>query len=262
MTTKNKIAACMLPALFVLPGVSSADNHESEAGPAAFPAEVFTCTYRDGMDRSDLDKVNARFNKWADENDPEGYSAWVMTPQFYNANVDFDVLWLGAWQNFEKLGTAQDTWTQKGGAMAEAFNKVMTCDNHVLFRGYTIIPPMQQTPPPTGVVFFSSCTAAEGVEPREVYDAHVKWEQWFRGKGVKTASWAFVHDLGAGDPGFDYYHVRSFNNYSDMGAAGELLFNGGGLAVAEEMENSVTSCDMARVYDATLVRAGLQPQSE
>lgn len=262
MKTTSKIATWALPALMTLPGVASADSHEEAARPTAFPAEIFTCTYVDGKDRSDLDRVIARFNKWSDENDPDGYSAWVMTPQFYNQNIKLDVLWLGAWQSFEELGASQDTWTTKGGEMAEAFNKVVTCDNHVLFRGYTIMPPMQESPPPTGVVFFSSCTANEGAEPRAVYEAHVKWDQWFRDKGIKTASWAFVHDLGAGAPKFDYYHVRSFNNYSDMGTAGELLFNGGGLEVAMEMENSVTSCDQARVYDATLVRAGLQQQSE
>ena len=134
-----------------------ADNHAQDA-PAAFPVEILTCTFNEGKGPSDLDRVNARYNKWADQNDATGYNAWTLTPQFYNSNQQFDVIWLGAWENFEVMGKSQDSWVNKGGDIGREYQKVMSCDIHMLQRAYTIMPAVEETPPDTGIVFFSTCS--------------------------------------------------------------------------------------------------------
>jgi hypothetical protein len=240
-------------------GTVIADNHAQDA-PAAFPVEILTCTFNSGKGHSDLDRVNARYNKWADENDRSGYNAWTLTRQFYNSNQEFDLIWLGAWDNFEVMGQSQDSWVGKGGSIGSDYQKVMSCDIHMLQRAYTVMPLAEETPPETGIVMFSTCSATEGAKPRAVYDAHVKWEQWVREKGHNTAAWAFVPDLGAGEIEFDYYLVRSFPNYTEMGKMGEMLFNGGGEQVAQDTLAGVTSCDEPRVYDSRLVRSGTRMQ--
>ena len=237
-----------------------ADDHMDEDAPTAFPVELFTCTYREGRDRSDLDRVIKRFNDWSDENDAKGYNAWLLTPQMTNADIAFDVGWLGAWQDYPTMGASLDKWTQDGGAVSEAFNRVIECDTHVLNTAYTIRAPESDTPPATGVVLFASCTAEEGAEPMDVYNAHVKWEDWLKERAVATSSWAFVPGLGTADPDFGYYLVRSFPNYAGLGNAGHVMYNDGGMQAVREITDEITSCDNSRVYDAELVRSGMSMQ--
>lgn len=240
-------ALVCLGAPFVL-----ADNHMER--PTASPVEIFTCNYVDGKSQRDLDRVVGKFNQWSEANGGDGYTAWVLTPMFYNADIKFDLAWIGAWQSFENMGSGLDNWLANGGSLAGDFDRVMSCDSHTLFRSYNTIPPLSENPPDNSVVMFETCKLTEGTTPPQVYEAHVNWGKWMREKGSKLSEWAFVPDLGSGDVKFDYYTVTGFANYSDLSATGELLFNGGGIETTTEMLAPVRECDLPRVYNARVVQ--------
>lgn len=77
----------------------------SQDAPKAVPVELFTCSFQDGKDMDDLNKVIARFNKWSDQHNP-AYTAWVITPQFRSSDDEFQLGWIGAWADGTSMGEA------------------------------------------------------------------------------------------------------------------------------------------------------------
>ena len=79
-----KIAVASIAACGMLwnPASFAQDNNP------AVPVEWWECEFEDGKNFDDLEKVNAKFNKWADKNDA-GYAAWIMVPNLHSG-VDFD----------------------------------------------------------------------------------------------------------------------------------------------------------------------------
>ncbi|TDG12720.1 hypothetical protein E2F43_14180 [Seongchinamella unica] len=218
---------------------------------AVVPVEWFSCNFRDGKDLEDLDKVNARFNKWADKND-SGYSAWLMFPNLHSG-VEFDLGWLGSWPSGADFGKGMDAFMQSPELM-DAFNEVVDCSiGHGMASSAVINAP--DGPPDNGVVIFSSCTHKEGKSFDDSFGAHKAMSEAMQGMGSKGASWLFYPGLGS-NVDFDYWQVIAFKNYSDLGLTTEMYTNGGGWKKAAEILGPVVSCGGTSVWDARLVRAG------
>jgi hypothetical protein len=127
----NKIAK-IFSAICLLPLLWSSNVLAQEPEPLTFvPIEIFTCSYNKGKDYDDLQRVIDKWNKWADENFPVPYTAWTMSPNFFSTEQDFDVIWLGAWQNGKDMGAGLEAWNSASGiAMNAEFEKVVDCDTH------------------------------------------------------------------------------------------------------------------------------------
>ena len=254
MNTKTTIAVSCL-ALYTWSGIAQADHH-MEAEAASFePVEIFTCSYNDGQDQGDLDRVIGRYNKWADKNDKD-YTAFVMTKGFTNSEQDFDILWLGVWDDGHKMGAGTDNFITNSGSLQAEFDKVLTCPVHQLNASVNIKPPMNETPPDTSVVTFSSCTLAEGKSPEDGFEAHTKWAAYLTENGSKAGMWILYPGIGSGDTDFDYYVVMAHPDYTSVGHDFELFGNGGGWRKAGEIFGGVVSCDGARAYNSRVVRRG------
>lgn len=224
--------------------------------PRFVPVEMYICNYNKGKGARDLNKAVDKFNEWSDKNDPTGYTAWTLTPQFTNADIEWDVAWLGAWQDNPTMGTSTDLFLGKGGAVNDGFNKVLDCGSHTGAQAVAIKPAASTQPPATGVVMFSSCTLEEGVGPADAFEAHVAMAKYLDSQGSKAATWAFYPGLGSGTIDFDYYMVTAYDNYADMGATAEIMTNGGGWMEAAKTFAGVVSCDGPRVYNSQLRRNG------
>ena len=217
------------------------------------PVEFFTCNWQDGKGMADLEKVNKKFNKWADEND-SSYSAWVLTPQFH-AGVGFDVGWLGTWPDANAFGKSQDTWIAGGRKLAAEFDQVVDCSaGHQMSTSVAV----NATEPPSGngLVMFSGCTMLEGKSPADALPAHRKAGAEMKAMGSTVSSWLFYPGMGSGDVDIDYWSVYGFNNYTELGAATELYINGGGWQKVMGIMGAVSRCAAPVVFDAHLVRAG------
>jgi hypothetical protein len=229
---------------------------ETVETPSFQPVEMYSCSYNKGKGPRDLDKAVAKFNEWSDANSPTGYTAWTLTPQYYNADITFDVAWLGAWTDNAEMGSNTDAFVSKGADVQAGFDRVLTCDSHNGAQAVEVKAPQNAAPPARGIVMFSSCTLAEGVGPAEAYAKHVAWAEYLDSKGSKAAMWAFYPGLGAGETDFDYYMVTAYGNYSDLAATSEILTNGGGWMEAAKLFAGTVSCDGPRVYDSQLRRSG------
>jgi len=222
-----------------------------QAQDKAVPVEFFACNYEDGKGLADLKKVGKKFSAWADKEDSK-YSAWILTPQFHN-DLDFEVAWMGAWPDGAAFGKSQDGWMSGGKDMANEFAKVIDCSQeHQLVTSAVVNAP--KGPPGDGVVMFSACTMVPGVSPVDALPAHRKAAALMKDMGSKGMSWLFFPGLGSGDIDFTYWRVMAFQNYSDMGAAMELYFNGGGWQKVMGILGGVSTCNTGSAFDAHVVR--------
>ena len=247
------MAACVAPAW--------ADNHGNADGPTFFPVEMWTCDYRERQDRADLDRAIGRWQAWAKENTPVGYSAWLMTPHYFNTEAGgFDVAWLGGWRDFTTMGSNHDQYLGGAKEIQTAFEKVLDCTTHIGAWAVPVMPPMNESPPDTGVVNFSSCQVSEGSTPEDAWAAHRKWAEWLRGKGSKMAQWAFFPGLGVGKTEMDYYAVTAYDNNTDMGATMQIVADNEGWVTGAEIFSGVAECDGPRSYGTELLFNG-QPSN-
>jgi hypothetical protein len=245
----NKLLAVVVSSLVFW--ANSALAQQAQDGAA--PVEFFACDYQDGKGLSDLKEVAQQFKAWADKNDSK-YSAWILTPQFAN-DLDFQVGWLGSWPDGKAFGASQDNWMAGGQDMAKEFGKVIDCSNeHQLVTSAVVNAP--DGPPGNGIVWFSACTMQDGVSPVKALPAHRKSAKIMTDMGSKARSWLFWPGIGAGDIDFHYWRVVAFENYSEMGAATELYFNGGAWKQMMEIMAPVARCESGALFDAHLVRQG------
>ena len=243
-----KIAVASIAACGMLwnPASFAQDNNP------AVPVEWWECEFEDGKNFDDLEKVNAKFNKWADKNDA-GYAAWIMVPNLHSG-VDFDFGWLGSWPSGADFGKGTDAF-MRAEEMQEAFVDVIDCGGrHVMATSAVVNAP--DGPPDNGVVIFSACHHRDGKSFNDSYEAHKKMATAMSGMGSKGASWIFYPGLGTSSEDPDYWQVVAFKNYTDLGAATELWTNGGGWKKAAEILGPVSSCESSSVWNARLVRGG------
>jgi hypothetical protein len=229
---------------------------EAMETPRFQPVEMYSCNYNKGKGPRDLDRAVAKFNEWSDANSPTGYTAWTLTPQYFNGDIEFDVAWLGAWDDNAAMGSNTDTFVSKAAGVQAGFDRALTCDSHIGAQALNVKPPQNAAPPATGIVMFSSCTLAEGIGPADAFALHVAWGEYLESKGSKAAMWTFYPGLGAGDLDFDYYLVTAYGNYSELAATTEILTNGGGWMEAAKIFAGAVNCDGPRVYDSQLRRNG------
>ena len=229
---------------------------ENEA-PQINPVEIYTCNYLKGKDRTDLDKVIARWNTWTDKNDPAPYDAWVLTPSFTGPEITFDIAWLGVWPSYADMGKSLQTWKDKGADMNAAFFQVFSCDQHSSMAVLDMQPPSDLGD--SGLVRFMDCTVAEGKSPEQAVEAHTKFAKFMRGKGSDTSAWIFFPGMGAGNIEYDYKTVLFNSDYASLTKSLDIISNGGGWEEAGKTFGGVTDCDSPRMYDADRIRHGINP---
>ena len=250
-----KIILSGLASIFALGTLCSpAMAQEGDKAPTLNPVEIFTCNYLDGKDRGDLDKVIARWNKWADDNYPSPYTAWVMTPAFYGPEITFDIAWLGGWPTYADMGENLNVWQTKGGKMNAEFFNVLSCDMH----GSMAVMPMQAPGEPTSssLVRFMDCEMEDDANPADMVAAHREFKDFMRSKGSESAGWLFFPGMGAGNIEYDYKMVLANTDHRSLAKDGEIIANGGGWMKAQETFGGIVQCDSPRLYQADMVRNG------
>ena len=227
---------------------------DGNKAPTLGPAEIYTCNYLKGKDRGDLDKVVAKWNTWTDNNDPAPYTAWVMTPTFFGPEINFDLVWLGAWPTYADMGKSLQTWQDKGARMSAEFFNVFSCDQHSSMA----VMPMQAPGEPnsSSLVRFMDCTVSEGKTPEDMVNAHRKFGSYMDSKGSDTMAWMFFPGMGSGKIDYDYKMVLANDNWASLSKDGDIIANGGGWMKMGETFGGITECDSPRLYQADLVRNG------
>lgn len=244
----NKLLLTLVTGGFVFAGgLSTAVAQDDDDGAAA--VEIYTCSYADGMGAADLDKVTAKWNKWADDQGLADYSAWTLTPFYAGPEQDFDVIWLGVTATGEGMGGVQDTWLAKGGKLSDEFDSVSPCDAHAMFAAVQFKAPPEREDPSSIILDFSDCTIGEGKHfSTDVAPALKAWGEFRAGHGSTAGMWAFFPVYGGGGEEFDFKIVVSHGNYSEQGAD----FDNYDPAKAREIfPYGLLDCDSSRSYIAT-----------
>ena len=238
-------------AVLAAPVTSTLVNAQEEGGMLVIPVEHFLCKYNEGQGPADLEKAIASWSKFADDNGIDNYSAWTLTPYYYSANQEFDVIWMGAWKDGNAMGAGTDTWLAKGTANAAQFAKVVTCDTHVNSASINHkLPPDGQTPD-TGVLTYSSCNMKDGVTYSAVAAATRQWAQVLTDAGSKSAIYhQFPVFGGGGDDVADFLWMEAYPSHAELGADYERMGNGLLYRTNGELLDHLVSCDVARVYNA------------
>lgn len=127
--------------------ISVAQEDDYSGGKPKVPVEFYNCKYNDGMDAADLDAAVAKWNKWADEQNLNDYSAWTLTPYYSGPDQDFDYIWMGVAPTGQALGAAQDDLLINGGEIVAEFEKVGLCDSHSMYSRLQFkVPPERKDP--------------------------------------------------------------------------------------------------------------------
>jgi hypothetical protein len=245
----------MLALLAAAPLGALAESHdETMQLPTIVPVETYTCDFNDGKTMADLMKVVAEWNDWADDQDITAYYAALLTPQFFG-ELAFDVGWLGAAGDGNVMGKVQDAWVNKGGAVAEMFNEVISCCSHTQFASMAIRPPGDDDEDDTTFVLtFSNCSAKDGKNFSDVMDGMNAWATHQEENGFKNATWMMFPVYGESDDDYDFKVVEGYDDHTAFGSDFELMGNGGHWRKSGEIFDELLDCDISRVYDARTVR--------
>jgi len=245
----KKLSITLVTGVFVfLGGLNTAIAQDDDDSAAA--VEAYTCSYADGKSEADLDKVVAKWNKWADGQGMADYSAWTMTPYFFSPEQDFDVIWLGASDTGKGMGAGQDMWLAKGGSLGDDFNSVIPCDSHSMYAAVQFKePPKREDPSSSFVLDFSDCKIGDGHHfSTDVAPALKAWSEFRTEQGSTAGVWVFFPVYGGGGEEFDFKYVVSHSNYSEQGTD----FDSYDPAKAREIfPYGMLDCDSSRSYIAT-----------
>lgn len=251
---KHQLVTCSMIAGALLasgPGLAQVSN---DSMGKVLPVELYACTYIDGQGRADLNKVIDRWSEYADDNDIDDYAAWILTPFFYGAEQDFDVIWLGAYKDGNAMGKSLDNWISQGGEMQAAFNTVVDCGAHLAFSSAMYKAPADNATPTTGFISIMDCKLNEGQRYEAIQAAEVKWAEHLTRSGSKAGYYHWTPMWGGGDAEFDYKVVTAQPSFADIGADFERFFNGDGRDMSLENFGDIDECDDARVYVVESIR--------
>lgn len=227
-----------------------ADDHLGKAAPVDF----WSCTFKEGSDRGDLEKAIEGFNKWAKAKGQEAnYDAWVLTPQYYDAGLTFDYGWLGTWPDAKAYGAFSDEFWTTGTEVFAGFMDMSDCASHQMASSLEI-DVADEGPGDRGFVLFSRCTVADGKTGMDAVEAHMKLAEAFKGAPGNANSWLFFPGAGAG-PGIDfhYWSVLGFSSYSNFAAAWDNYINGNGWKKMMATMEGVAQCAAGTAFDALRV---------
>ena len=216
------------------------------------PVETYTCNYNEGKGPDDLSKAIDAWNKYADNADLNNYFAAILTPQFFGDET-FDVGWLGSSGTGEEMGAGLDDWIRNGGKAADAFNAAITCNSHSMFASTRLKAPPEGGPPENVVLTFSDCSVKDGKTWEEAFAGIGALVEYQQANGYTHGSWAMFPVYGVSDLDYDFKIVDSFADHAGAGLAFDKIA-GGDWEKQEELIGDLLSCDIARVYDAKVVR--------
>jgi hypothetical protein len=238
----------------VVSNTSLAEDEAAVSDPAV-PVELYGCKYNEGMGSSDLDKVVATWNDWADDHGMDDYTAWTLTKFYSGPEQDFDYLWMGVSSSAKSLGAAQDDWIANGGKAAAAFEKLGPCEVHANYAAVNFKPPARGDGPPSSLVMaFSDCNIAEGKSfGEDVAPALGAWAKYRTDHGSSASIWAFFPVYGGGGEEHDFKYVTGHTSHEQQGIDWDA-YSAGGYIKAGEIFGDVLVCDSSRVYNATLRR--------
>ena len=254
----NKLFCTILSAsVITLMGASSVEAQTENRLERFLPTELYICSYREDQKPSDLDAAIENWTAYMDEQEANSYTAWTLTRQYYTAAQDFDVIWLGAWNNGNAMGEGTDNFHANGGEIMAGFANVVDCRSHQGFvsRAFKLPSNYDEGPPDTGVATFTNCTIQDGATYDTIAEALSAWAEILTENGSEVAIYQWWPVFGSGEMTFDFKLLNFHQDYASLGADLERLANGELWRKRMELLGDQIDCNVLRVYDGTLRRS-------
>jgi len=249
----RKALLTVTTASMVLLGSAVASAQDDNDGMEFVPVETYTCNYRDGKGPADLDKAIAGWNAYMDKQGDSDYLAMTMVPVYFGDET-FDIGWLGANSSGAAMGAGHDNWFAKGAKEAAAFNSVIDCTSHSNFATTMVKQPPERTSPDNLVLTFSDCSVNEGNTLDDVFAGMGAWAAYTAEQGYTNGMWLMFPAYGVADADFDFKRVNGYDSHADMGKDYDRYGTGGDWVTYNELVGDLVSCDVSRVYNATVRR--------
>lgn len=247
----KRIAA--MAATAVLLAVSAAHAQDDTDGPSFVPVETYTCNYNEGKGPADLDAALENWNEYMDGEGVGNYFGALVTPMFHG-EATFAVGWIGAWPDGNQMGEGTDVWLEKGGEAGAGILSAITCDSHSLFATTRIrAGDGENDDDDSFVMSFSNCSARDGVDLEKVMEAQAQWAQYQTENGFSNGTWMMFPVFGESNNDYDFKSVEAHNNYTALGADFQKMAEGHWMK-SSELFDPLLKCDIARVYNARVVR--------
>jgi hypothetical protein len=243
---KFTLIASFVAALVLLAGPAAVSAQDGAI--KVIPVELFTCSYNENKGPADLDAVIDKWNAWADKKGIDDYSAWTLTPYYFGAEQEFDVIWLGAGKDAVALGKAQDAFLAENEGLNAAFDDVLNCDSHSNYASINFKAPPEGKTPVDSVLTFSDCKYNEGVSFAALSAAMGDWAKYLADAGSTAGIWQWYPVYGGGGEEFSFKWLESYSNMADLGADYERYGNGGGYMTNSRLFGHLIDCDSTRAY--------------
>ena len=245
---KQFINFTLLASLIWFSSFSFSDDHIPTFG----PMEAFSCNFSDNKDLGDLLRVTKEWNSYVDKTGLV-YSAWVLTPYYFNNSEEYDMYWIGFSTSFEEM--ANDVMiTNEGQKIQAKFDQVCPAEEHTLWGTEVVRAP--KIAPGDGVLTISSCTLSEGATREAVLAADEKWNAFLDQAGTEGGLYRWYPGSGVSSAQFnaDFLIASTTDSLNTWGKGADMNVNGGGNAVAASLYGDLMECVDQRVFLAKNVR--------
>lgn len=252
MNNRKKIMVASIACFFAGIGTATGTSHE-QSGLSFRPLEIYGCNFNDGKGMADLARATERWNNWMDKENQTNYWAYTLAPVYHSAELSYDMLWVGGWQDGANMATSMNHWITRGGDMQDEFAKAVTCNAHINFAVFDL--KREDSPSSGGPVEFANCTVKENRSIGDVIHAGEEWVKYQSDHGVVAGHYLLFPAWGeTSDAEYDFKWVTSYS-YDALGKSYDNYGTGGGWRKADELFDSLMDCDSGRIYHSSQVRS-------
>ena len=247
----RKILISLATAIVLATSGVSIGFAQDDGAPQFRPVEMWACSFRDGKDQGDLDKV---YEGLVEASGDTAYAAWHLDPYFAGNLVDsFDFLYLGAWADSSTMGGDVAGSTTTYAEANEDWNKALDCSG--LMFASTMVQEIGGEPSGDGsfVLTVSDCNVAHGRTSAQAMGALNRFNDYRVANGSAVGTFVWFPVYGGGNAEFDFKLVHAYSGGQAMGDGLQWYVDNQAYNVSNAMMDGLLQCDEARMYNGSTI---------
>ena len=221
-------------------------QEEYKHQPVANKAEYYVGKLKSGKDFEDLVDWSKELVKWtSDKSIYDNWSPNLFSPYFNSDLQNHDSVFLGIWPNATEQYIGLDYWVKNGGSLLAKIptDPIRTIDTWQ----WPISSP--EGDHNVGAVRFTDCKMAEGITPRQIFDAYKEFAIFARETGDNLGRKMIFPASGGIDGDYDYVYSLYAQNVAELGSNNDNFWqNISGSDVQIALAELIESCSNSRTY--------------